>query len=218
VFRSHIETLAENEIRVVPLERVRAIPGAVAITFDDAFGNFIDHALPVLRVHRFPATVFAVSGYCGGQNNWPSQPAGTPRMQLMGWNDLRDVAAAGFEIGAHTVTHPRLTTISDERVREELQECRRTIEDRTGASVRCFAYPYGDCDLRVRRITAGEFPMACGTSLRFLDVRDDPLELPRIDTYYLRNPWAMRHLLGVRGRAYILARGWLRSARAAVRS
>lgn len=217
-FRRHMEILADNEVPVVPLDRVRRVKGAVALTFDDGFRNFIDSALPVLRARRFHATVFVVSGHAGGKNDWPSQPAGIPSLDLMNWAELRGIAGQGIALGAHTVTHPRLTELAADRVRGELRDCRARIEDRAGAEVAALAYPYGDCDPLVRLLAKEEFPIACGTALRLLETADDPLELPRIDSYYLRNEWTLRHLLGLRGRAYIRARGWMRAARAAVRS
>ena len=47
------------------------------------------------------------------------------------------------EIGAHTVTHPRLTMCSAERVETEVVEGRRRLEELTGRAVRFFAYPEG---------------------------------------------------------------------------
>src|SRR5215813_12064633 len=71
-FRRQMEALAASSVKVVALPQIRKHPDAVAITFDDGFGNFTEHALPVLERLRLPATVFVISGYCGGRNNWPS--------------------------------------------------------------------------------------------------------------------------------------------------
>ena len=51
--------------------RIRA---PLALTFDDGFANFAEHAVPVLQRLSFPATVFVVSGHCGRLNDWPGQP------------------------------------------------------------------------------------------------------------------------------------------------
>src|SRR5262249_37262854 len=95
-------------------------PRPVVLTFDDAFGNFADHAAPVLARHGFRATLFAVAGYCGGHNDWPTQPTGVPRLPLLSWDALRDLAREGFEIGAHTLTHPRLPDLPPPEAEREV--------------------------------------------------------------------------------------------------
>jgi peptidoglycan/xylan/chitin deacetylase (PgdA/CDA1 family) len=216
IFRVQMAVLADAGTPIVPLDRLNTTPGSIAITFDDGFRNFMDSALPVLCRYEFPATVFVVSDYCGKRNDWPSQPPGIPGFDLMDWAELRDIAASGMSIGGHSATHARLTGLREEQLRREISDGRHKIEDRTGAAVTAFAYPYGESDPFIRRLVARDYRVACGTSLRFLEPDDDVRDLPRIDAYYLRNEWAMRHLLGPGGRAYIRARGWMRSARVAV--
>ena len=146
LFRRQMEWLAGAGIPVVPLAAIRNTPGAVALTFDDGFVNFFEHALPLLARHRFPATVFVVSGRCGHRNRWDQKMKGIPDLELMGWSELASAAAAGVTVGAHTVTHPFLTALQDADLERELALCRATIEDRMGRPVESFAYPYGDAD------------------------------------------------------------------------
>jgi peptidoglycan/xylan/chitin deacetylase (PgdA/CDA1 family) len=216
VFRLHMSMLRDSGTPVVPLDQLHTTPGSIAITFDDGFRNFLHGALPVLRHHGFPATVFVVADYCGKRNDWPSQPPGIPALDLMDWAELREIVRHGISLGGHSATHPRLTAVSDDRLRRELVASRAKIEDRTGVALTAFSYPYGESDEHVRRQVAREYRIACGTTLRFLQPNDNPLDLPRVDAFYLQNPWTMRNLLGPGGRAYIRARGWMRSARAAV--
>ena len=104
LFRQQMEWLAAARVAVVPLGRVRETAGAVAITFDDGFHNFFEHAAPVLQEFGFPATVFVVSDFCGGANDWPTQPRtpAVPKLELMPWSELRQIAKAGISIGCHT--------------------------------------------------------------------------------------------------------------------
>jgi len=62
---------------------------------------------------------------------------------MMTWAMLKEMSAAGMEIGSHTMTHPILSRESDETVRYELRESRRRIEQELGQSVAGFAYPNG---------------------------------------------------------------------------
>ncbi|HEX9153976.1 MAG TPA: polysaccharide deacetylase family protein, partial [Nitrospira sp.] len=79
---------------------------------------------------------------------------------------VREFVGLGFETGAHTVTHPILSTLSDEDARREIAHSRSVLESITDKEVRLFAYPNGrwaqDFDLRHRDIAR-----ACGFDAAF---------------------------------------------------
>ena len=183
-----------------------------------ASGTSSSTRFPFLQRFRFPATVFVVSGYCGGQNNWPSQPKnnGIPAAELLRWSEVEELARAGIEIGAHTVTHPRMSLLSPKETEEELLRSRAAIEDRIGRPVRSFAYPYGESTPAVRAAVGRHFDRACGTRLAYLSSASDPVDLPRIDMYYLQNRFWFQGLRSVRGSAYLGARGLVRGLRQAL--
>ena len=60
---------------------------------------------------------------------------------MLTWPQLRQLADAGMEVGAHTVTHPFLTEIAPERAWEEIHHAKHEIEDRLGREVQAFSYP-----------------------------------------------------------------------------
>jgi peptidoglycan/xylan/chitin deacetylase (PgdA/CDA1 family) len=212
-FRRHMQILAEKRIRVVPLSDVQRTPGAVALTFDDGYRNFLECAAPVLAEHGFAATVFAVSDYCGRDNGWPTQPGFVPRLPLMGWRELERVAAQGIAIGAHSVTHPYLTRLPVEEMRAELSDCRQAIKAKLGVTADTLVYPYGNSDARVRQVAAEMFRLACGTRLDFLTTSTDAFDLPRIDAYYVRDPRWFARLFSPSGRVYVAVRRWVRGIR-----
>lgn len=213
VFRRQIEWLAASGLPVAPLARAAREPGLVALTFDDGFANFVEHAAPLLARHRLPATVFLVSGYSGRDNGWPGQSSAVPTLPLLGWDDARSIQRAGIELGAHTHSHPRLPQLSPGEVQRELERSRREIEDRTGAAVRALAYPYGASSPAVRRQAAALFETCVGTGLRMVRPPGEPLDdLPRLDMYYLRSNWAW--LGSARGDLYLSLRAGLRSVKA----
>jgi len=201
---------------VVPLGEIRNRPGSVAITFDDGFDNFLTGALPTLHRLRLPATVFAVSGYCGRRNDWPSQAPGIPILPLMDWAALRDVSRHGIEIGAHTIHHPRLTQLSHAEMGQEASGGQREIEDKIGKPVRSFAYPYGDSNAQLRQIARQYFDSACGVRLDYLEASSDLFDLPRLDAYYLRDPFWFERAATPAGARYVWARRQLRGIRAAL--
>jgi peptidoglycan/xylan/chitin deacetylase (PgdA/CDA1 family) len=217
LFRAQMSWLAETRTPVVELSEVQRIPGSVALTFDDGFSNFFDHALPVLQKYGFPATVFVVGGYCGGRNNWPSQPAHPPLplLDLMGWTQIEKLAKAGVRVGSHTVNHPRLNELCSDDVESELSASRSLLEHRIGKPVSAFSYPYGSCSPSVQSAVERHYTLACGVNLDFVSQGSDPFLLPRIDTYYLRNLGWFRKLGTTQFANYIAVRRALRTIRRA---
>jgi peptidoglycan/xylan/chitin deacetylase (PgdA/CDA1 family) len=212
-FRRHMNFLAEAGVPVVPLAQALTQPGSVAITFDDGFANVIDHAVPVLAQHNFPATIFLVANYCGRQNNWPGQSYDKASiLPLMSWEQAAALPKS-ITLGAHTVNHPDLARLDPAECERELRECRDQIEHRLGRPPRWLAYPYGSSSAQVQQIASRYFDLAVGTTLRFLPAHPNPMDLPRIDTYYLRDPFPIERLLTPMGSAYISVRNLLRQLR-----
>ncbi|MGC5364961.1 polysaccharide deacetylase family protein [Streptomyces sp. DT24] len=127
-------------------------PRPVLITFDDGYEGVHRYALPVLAAHGFAATVFVTTGWLRG----PYEEAGAPDTML-DWDQVRELASAGAEIGGHSHTHPELDQLDDGRLRSETVRCREIIGAELGAAPASFAHPYGYSDRRVRRAvrTAG---------------------------------------------------------------
>lgn len=189
-FRAHVRFLASGRVRVVPLDALLALPDdadAVALTFDDGFANFASHALPLLREHGLPATVFVVTNHVGGTNDWGGvrQP-GIPTLPLLDWQALGNVRESGVAIGAHTRRHPDLTAVPPDDLADEVVGSAEALTQALGEAPRAFAYPYGRFDQRVSTVVRQRFAQACTTELRPLSVRDDPVLLPRLDAWYFQ--------------------------------
>jgi peptidoglycan/xylan/chitin deacetylase (PgdA/CDA1 family) len=162
----------------------------VALTFDDAYRSVFELAFPILSRLGFRGTVFVPSAFAGSDSPmaWPGIDhwlGGPHEAELlpMSWNQLCSLAEAGWEIGSHTSTHPRLTRLDDESLAHELAGSRRECEERLGRPCRSLAYPYGDHDQRVVQAareagyaTAGTLPAGWHPS--------DPLRWPRIGVYH----------------------------------
>jgi peptidoglycan/xylan/chitin deacetylase (PgdA/CDA1 family) len=128
----------------------------VAVTFDDGYRSVGELAGPILERFGFPGTVFVPTRFMGstqpmawdGIDEW----VGTPHeheLMPMSWEGLRSLAGAGWEIGSHTVSHPRLTTLGDDDLHQELVDSREECGRMIGTACRSIAFPYGDCDARV---------------------------------------------------------------------
>lgn len=139
-------------------EAITSPPGRklVAVTFDDGFRSIFETAFPVLSDVGLPGTVFVPTTFVDagaplawpGLERWLSSPH---RRELapLSWNELRELAAHGWEIGSHTCTHPDLTRLDDASARAELTRSRHVCEERLERGCRSLAYPYGAVDDRV---------------------------------------------------------------------
>ena len=134
--------------------------GLVGLTFDDGYADFVDTALPLLRRHEFTATVYALPGRLGGTNEWDSLG---PRKPLLTEAGIRQVVAAGMEIGSHGLRHTDLTEADDTLLRAETARSRELLREISGAEVPGFCYPYGTVDARaVDAVRAAGYAYAVG--------------------------------------------------------
>jgi peptidoglycan/xylan/chitin deacetylase (PgdA/CDA1 family) len=148
-FERHCRFFARN-FTVVPLadlvdrlERREPVDRQLAITFDDGHRDNFENARPILERLHLPATFFVVSDWIGTETVPPWDRSRHVRHPWMGWDEVCDLHARGFEIGAHTRTHPDLGRASQADAYQEIAGARRVLEDRLGSPVRSFAYPYG---------------------------------------------------------------------------
>ena len=133
----------------------------VALTFDDGYRDFIDHAMPILARHGMSGTVYVVAGKIDGTSDWV---VGGPDAPLMTADDIRAAAAAGHEVASHTTSHARLDHLSAAELGPEVAESRAILEDVLGAPVAGFAYPYGAFDeAAVDAVRAAGYDYAAAT-------------------------------------------------------
>jgi peptidoglycan/xylan/chitin deacetylase (PgdA/CDA1 family) len=155
----------------------------VVITFDDGFQSCADYAAPVLRAHGFTAVFYLVAGLMGMTSRWLRPELGM-ELAVMSWDTARSLAAEGFHCGAHSLTHPRLAGLDDARLKPELVEARRRIEDELGESIVHLAYPYGSFDDTVQAAAAeAGYVTACSTHPGRSGAGDDLLALHRVSVY-----------------------------------
>jgi peptidoglycan/xylan/chitin deacetylase (PgdA/CDA1 family) len=194
-FRRHAAWLAERHVRVVALDEITSVPpdeDAVAITFDDGLASFGRIAAPLLLEHRLPVTLFVVADAVGSSNVWRGrQDAGIPVQPLLDWEQLGALHEAGVHLGAHTCTHPRLTTLEGDALEREIVGSKQRLAREIGVDVHTFAYPYGAVSPAARDLVARTFHFGCTTRLAALASEEDPAMLPRLDSYYLRSPEAL---------------------------
>jgi peptidoglycan/xylan/chitin deacetylase (PgdA/CDA1 family) len=148
--------------------------GHAALTFDDGLVDNAETLAPLLEEEGVPATVFVVSG-------WLGRPHGSaPWTRIVTETELGELRATGVEIGAHSVSHPDLSTLSYEAALEELSGSKKQLEAVLGGPVDVAAYPYGRANAdTVRACRDAGFLAACSATGR--GSWRDPHNLPRQD-------------------------------------
>lgn len=117
-------------------------PKSILVTFDDGSRSCYTEAFPVMRSFGLTGTVFIVSGQLGGRALWDRNPD-HPDDELLTVREIRELAGAGWSMGAHTVTHRRLTDLPHSEASNEILLSRKQLEESLSMPVKVFGYPYG---------------------------------------------------------------------------
>lgn len=155
-FRAQMNYLKSFDYNVISLDEAiaglfddRPLPArSVVLTFDDGYEGFCEHAFPILAQHGFTATIFVVTGLVGRCAEWLSD--GQVKAPLMSAETIRELHRAGITFGSHSNTHPRLSSLSVSKQRDQIFRSKAALEDLLGEEVRHFCYPYGDYGRRTR--------------------------------------------------------------------
>ncbi|QHW31780.1 polysaccharide deacetylase family protein [Paenibacillus rhizovicinus] len=137
-FRQQMAWLHDEGYRSIGMEEFGAILTGqeastgkeVLITFDDGYKNNYTAAQPILKQYGFQATEFLVTNWVGGE-------------AYLTWGQVKELHAAGWDIMAHTRTHPYLPLHTPKVQRDEIAGSKTAIEKNLGTSVTAIAYPYG---------------------------------------------------------------------------
>jgi peptidoglycan/xylan/chitin deacetylase (PgdA/CDA1 family) len=146
-FHLQMAELASRRCSVVPLpqavgdlRRWKRLANTVALTFDDAYEDFLLNAAPVLLRCGFPATLFIPTDLLGGTAVWDTFDKSK---RLMDWDGVLEAHRLGFGIGSHTRSHARLTECDAAALESELRGSLDSIRGRLPNSVPLLSYPGG---------------------------------------------------------------------------
>ncbi|MFF7972983.1 polysaccharide deacetylase family protein [Streptomyces sp. NPDC007905] len=155
----------------------RPLPGRpVLVTFDDGYEGVHRHALPVLAKHGFPATLFVSTGWIRG-----AYDTGGGLDTMLDWQQVRDLADTGAEIGGHSHTHPQLDQLDDAALRAELVRSTEILTGELGSRPLSFAYPYGYSSRRVRHaVREAGYAQALAVGNSLARRRQGPYALRRV--------------------------------------
>ena len=152
----------------------------VCLTFDDGYRDNFDLAYPLLKKLDIPFVVYVTTGFADDTASmwWYG------KTEAMNWEQIKALDNDPLcTIGAHTVSHPRLSTLAEEETRKEIVDSKRRLEEMLGHSVNHFSYPHGDYNTTTLQVVneAGftSALKAWGGNIRKGDV--NLWELPRIE-------------------------------------
>jgi peptidoglycan/xylan/chitin deacetylase (PgdA/CDA1 family) len=137
-FSAEVRWLARHGYRAVTMDEVdaawtRGLPlprRPVVFTFDDGYRSTYTHALRILRRRGWPGVVNL-------EVRRVEQPTAMPPWRVRG------LIAAGWEVDAHTLTHPDLTAVRPSQLRREVAGSREWLQHRFHVPVNFFCYPAG---------------------------------------------------------------------------
>ena len=169
-FRAQIGLLARSGYHAVTLGRVWAawhgrgtLPRRpIVLSFDDGYPEDVSVALPVLRARRWRGVLNLQVGNLIVRK-------------------VRELLAAGWEVDAHTFTHPDLTRVDPERLWREVDGSRLSIRRTYGIPVDFFCYPGGRYDAAVvADVRRAGYEAATTTTLGLAQPSSDPYTLDRV--------------------------------------
>ena len=212
LFSKLIEALLESDMPILSLDDLLSdkSKSGVCITFDDGMSSLYKILTPLLKDYQFPAHLFLTTAAVGKNNLWRSQPQNAPAYQMLTWQQIEELYAAGLLIEAHTHNHPFMSVLNKPQWQSECLECNRQIEQNTGRKPQFFSYPYGDYNKQLCDFISQEYMASVTTKLAYLHKADHRHLLPRVDSYYLQHPWLFNNLAAPFCQAYIKARCLLR--------
>lgn len=149
----------------------------IIITFDDAYADIAEYALPILKQYGFSAVVFVVTGQLGGTDNG-DEARGCGTLRLMSAEQIRYWAGQGIEFGAQGRTHADLTQLSTSELLAEVAGSKCDLSALLGSPVISFAYPYGAYNQVVQDVVHREFDLAF--------TKEEDVNYLRTDPYLLR--------------------------------
>lgn len=178
-FAAHMTFLADRGYRVVPMRELNQFIGTgklptekwAVLTFDDGYRDAYTDAWPVLKKLGFGATIFMIADLV-------DNPRYLTREQL------RELSAAGIEIGSHSTSHPELPALNAVRLRYEVVGSREILERLLGRPVVSFCYPSGHSNAAVRQaVQAAGYSSAVTVEPGLFRGRADRFQIPRVRVY-----------------------------------
>ncbi|TMM09157.1 MAG: polysaccharide deacetylase family protein [Actinobacteria bacterium] len=168
IARAGYQTITQRQLFDALYRAAALPPKPVIVSVDDGYVDDVTEILPVLRQYHMTATFYVITGR-------------THEQGFLNPDQIRQLEAAGMDIGAHTRTHASLPALPPAELRSEVDGSASDLRRLLGHPVYWFAYPYGAFnDAVVREVRRAGFLLAVTTRAGETASTDAPLEIPRI--------------------------------------
>ena len=153
-FAYRLSAFAARQVTVKPARLLPARPIA-SFSFDDFPMSAWENGGPILDRFGARATYYAAGSFCGRR---------VDGIDYYDEETLREVHAAGHEIGCHSYSHEPSPLIGSEILADDLERNAIFLREALGKDLEpfSFAYPYGQLDPRTKRLLAGLYPSCRG--------------------------------------------------------
>jgi peptidoglycan/xylan/chitin deacetylase (PgdA/CDA1 family) len=139
----------------------------VVVSFDDGYASHYETALPKLDSLGWPGVL--------------NLKVETLDQKELTAKQVEEMAAAGWEIDSHTITHPDVSELTGASLRREVAGSKRILERRLGVPIDFFCYPSGKVDDEAAAaVERAGYEGATTTVEGLASPKDDPYLLPRI--------------------------------------
>ncbi len=182
--KSHCDLVSLSEIqnRMTTGYNNRA---AVCITFDDGYSENCDFAIPHLLEQQIPLSYFVTLDLVLEGMPFPHDVQSGECLAVNTLAQLREMSAAGVDIGVHSRTHRDLGSLHHpECLQDEIVSPRKELQSLLGKSIDYFAFPYGKkeniSDAAIRMVHSAGFRGFCSAYGGYNWPGDDPFHIQRI--------------------------------------
>ena len=167
----------------LPLASFPARP--IILTFDDGYLDNYTNLLPLMQRYGYRGVLYLLGDSDVRYNRWDVDADPTePRADIMSPEQKRAFVAAGWEIGAHTQSHPRLTTLPLPEAAAEIRQSKAALETALATEIVTFAYPYGDLNDAVKAaVREAGFALGVATDTGGLTIEADRMQVFRVNMF-----------------------------------
>lgn len=133
-FEQQLKKINELQMQTLffeDLEEIHKYSKPIILTFDDGFEDFYYNAFPLIKKYNVKATLFMIVGYINCSNYCTLE-------------QLREMVNSGLvKIESHTMSHPKLTLLDGEDLKDQINRSSSLLEEYLGNEISSICYPYG---------------------------------------------------------------------------